>query len=208
MEKGDFEKIQKELNANNSIFLMDQKILKPFIGPIPINFEKYRTKMILDQSGNEILRVDFDPTQNSGKSGGGLREIMQSVSGILNFKINDLEGSEIYSITCDKFFTNKHELHIRYPCENTDKFIAFHKIMNFAKIYASINNPDQSLVFQCEFRGFKKTIEVKDSTENLIATLHAPIISLRDRWKIEVSSDCDRILLIILTCILSELGER
>ena len=80
--------------------MMDQKIVKPFIGSVPINYEKYRTKIVRDENDTEVLRIDYDPSPGNSQQGGGglMNRIAQMVEGLFNFKIGDLSGNLVYSI--------------------------------------------------------------------------------------------------------------
>lgn len=71
-----------------------------------------------------------------------------------------------------------------------------------------ISTADGSQVLSSEYRGYRKQIEVKDANGDPVATLHALIISMRDRWQLDFSGECDRALVLIMAAIMSELGER
>ena len=92
--------------------------------------------------------------------------------------------------------------------ESEEKFKAFHYLMNLAKEKVEVTETNSNILLRSEYRGFRKTIEVQDNNNNQVALLHAPIISMRDRWKIEFNGDCDRYLVLIMAAIMSEFGER
>ena len=189
--------------------MMDQKIVRPYIGSVPINYEKYRTKIIRDENDNEVLRIDYDPSPGNSQQGGGglMNRIAQIVEGLFNFKIGDLSGNYVYSIKSLNFMHKKHDFSIMNGDESEEKFKAFHYLMNFAKEKIEVMDTT-NILLRSEYRGFRKTIEVQDNNNNQVALLHAPIISMRDRWKIEFNGDCDRYLVLIMAAIMSEFGER
>lgn len=190
--------------------MMDQKIVKPFIGSVPINYEKYRTKIVRDENDTEVLRIDYDPSPGNSQQGGGglMNRIAQMVEGLFNFKIGDLSGNYVYSIKSLNFMHKKHDFSIMNGDESEEKFKAFHYLMNLAKEKVEVTDTNSNILLRSEYRGFRKTIEVQDNNNNQVALLHAPIISMRDRWKIEFNGDCDRYLVLIMAAIMSEFGER
>ena len=198
------------IQKNKTMYMMDQKIIKPFVGNVPINYEKYRTKIIRDENDNEVLRIDYDPSPGNFQQGvGGLmNRIAQMVEGLLNFKIGDLTGNYIYSIKSLNFMHKRHDFSVMNGDENEQKFKASHYLMNLAKEKIEVTDTDSNILLRSEYRGFRKIIEVRDNNNNEAALLHAPIISMRDRWKIEFNSNCDRYLVLIMAAIISEFGER
>ena len=197
------------IQGNKLLYMMDQKILRPFVGTVPVNYEKYRTKIIRDENDNEVLRIDYDPSPgNYQQDGGGLiNRIAQMVQGLLNFKIGDLAGNYIYSIKSLNFMHNKHDFSIMNGDETEEKFKASHYLMNLAKEKIEVTDTNSNILLRSEYRGYRKIIEVQDNN-NQVVLLHAPIISMRDRWKIEFNGDCDRYLVLIMAAIMSEMGER
>ena len=195
--------------GNKLLYMKDQKILRPFVGTVPINYEKYRTKIIRDENDNEVLRIDYDPSPGNSQQGGGglINRIAQMVQGLLNFKIGDLSGNYIYSIKSLNFMHNKHDFSIMNGDETEEKFKASHYLMNLAKEKIEVTDTNSNILLRSEYRGYRKIIEVQDNN-NQVASLHAPIISMRDRWKIEFNGDCDRYLVLIMAAIMSEMGER
>lgn len=197
------------IQGNKLLYMMDQKILRPFVGTVPVNYEKYRTKIIRDENDNEVLRIDYDPSPGNSQQGGGglINRIAQMVHGLLNFKIGDLSGNYIYSIKSLNFMHNKHDFSIMNGDETEEKFKASHYLMNLAKEKIEVTDTNSNILLRSEYRGYRKIIEVQDNN-NQVALLHAPIISMRDRWKIEFNGDCDRYLVLIMAAIMSEMGER
>ena len=197
------------IQGNKLLYMMDQKILRPFVGTVPVNYEKYRTKIIRDENDNEVLRIDYDPSPGNSQQGGGglINRIAQMVQGLLNFKIGDLAGNYIYSIKSLNFMHNKHDFSIMNGDETEEKFKASHYLMNLAKEKIEVTDTNSNILLRSEYRGYRKIIEVQDNN-NQVALLHAPIISMRDRWKIEFNGDCDRYLVLIMAAIMSEMGER
>ena len=197
------------IQGKKLLYMMDQKILRPFVGTVPINYEKYRTKIIRDENDNEVLRIDYDPSPGNSQQGGGglINRIAQMVQGLLNFKIGDLSGNYIYSIKSLNFMHNKHDFSIMNGDETEEKFKASHYLMNLAKEKIEVTDTNSNILLRSEYRGYRKIIEVQDNN-NQVASLHAPIISMRDRWKIEFNGDCDRYLVLIMAAIMSEMGER
>ena len=197
------------IQGNKLLYMMDQKILRPFVGTVPVNYEKYRTKIIRDENDNEVLRIDYDPSPGNSQQGGGglINRIAQMVQGLLNFKIGDLSGNYIYSIKSLNFMHNKHDFSIMNGDETEEKFKASHYLMNLAKEKIEVTDTNSNILLRSEYRGYRKIIEVQDNN-NQVALLHAPIISMRDRWKIEFNGDCDRYLVLIMAAIMSEMGER
>ena len=197
------------IQGNKLLYMMDQKILRPFVGTVPVNYEKYRTKIIRDENDNEVLRIDYDPSPGNSQQGGGglINRIAQMVQGLLNFKIGDLAGNYIYSIKSLNFMHNKHDFSIMNGDETEEKFKASHYLMNLAKEKIEVADTNSNVLLRSEYRGYRKIIEVQDNN-NQVALLHAPIISMRDRWKIEFNGDCDRYLVLIMAAIMSEMGER
>lgn len=197
------------IQGNKLLYMMDQKILRPFVGTVPVNYEKYRTKIIRDENDNEVLRIDYDPSPGNSQQGGGglINRIAQMVQGLLNFKIGDLFGNYIYSIKSLNFMHNKHDFSIMNGDETEEKFKASHYLMNLAKEKIEVTDTNSNILLRSEYRGYRKIIEVQDNN-NQVALLHAPIISMRDRWKIEFNGDCDRYLVLIMAAIMSEMGER
>ena len=197
------------IQGNKLLYMMDQKILRPFVGTVPVNYEKYRTKIIRDENDNEVLRIDYDPSPGNSQQGGGglINRIAQMVQGLLNFKIGDLSGNYIYSIKSLNFMHNKHDFSIMNGDETEEKFKASHYLMNLAKEKIEVTDTNSNILLRSEYRGYRKIIEVQDNN-NQVASLHAPIISMRDRWKIEFNGDCDRYLVLIMAAIMSEMGER
>lgn len=197
------------IQGNKLLYMMDQKILRPFVGTVPVNYEKYRTKIIRDENDNEVLRIDYDPSPGNSQQGGGglINRIAQMVQGLLNFKIGDLFGNYIYSIKSLNFMHNKHDFSIMNGDETEEKFKASHYLMNLAKEKIEVADTNSNVLLRSEYRGYRKIIEVQDNN-NQVALLHAPIISMRDRWKIEFNGDCDRYLVLIMAAIMSEMGER
>ena len=197
------------IQGNKLLYMMDQKILRPFVGIVPVNYEKYRTKIIRDENDNEVLRIDYDPSPGNSQQGGGglINRIAQMVQGLLNFKIGDLSGNYIYSIKSLNFMHNKHDFSIMNGDETEEKFKASHYLMNLAKEKIEVTDTNSNILLRSEYRGYRKIIEVQDNN-NQVALLHAPIISMRDRWKIEFNGDCDRYLVLIMAAIMSEMGER
>ena len=197
------------IQGNKLLYMMDQKILGPFVGTVPVNYEKYRTKIIRDENDNEVLRIDYDPSPGNSQQGGGglINRIAQMVQGLLNFKIGDLSGNYIYSIKSLNFMHNKHDFSIMNGDETEEKFKASHYLMNLAKEKIEVTDTNSNILLRSEYRGYRKIIEVQDNN-NQVASLHAPIISMRDRWKIEFNGDCDRYLVLIMAAIMSEMGER
>ena len=195
--------------GNKLLYMKDQKILRPFVGTVPVNYEKYRTKIIRDENDNEVLRIDYDPSPGNSQQGGGglINRIAQMVQGLLNFKIGDLSGNYIYSIKSLNFMHNKHDFSIMNGDETEEKFKASHYLMNLAKEKIEVTDTNSNILLRSEYRGYRKIIEVQDNN-NQVASLHAPIISMRDRWKIEFNGDCDRYLVLIMAAIMSEMGER
>ena len=197
------------IQGNKLLYMMDQKILRPFVGTVPVNYEKYRTKIIRDENDNEVLRIDYDPSPGNSQQGGGglINRIAQMVQGLLNFKIGDLSGNYIYSIKSLNFLHKKHDFSIMNGDETEEKFKASHYLMNLAKEKIEVTDTNSNILLRSEYRGYRKIIEVQDNN-NQVASLHAPIISMRDRWKIEFNGDCDRYLVLIMAAIMSEMGER
>ena len=46
MIEDDISKVKETMKGYNILYLMDQKIIRPQMEGVPINFEKYRTKMV------------------------------------------------------------------------------------------------------------------------------------------------------------------
>ncbi len=194
------------IQENRSLYMMDQKVIRPFIENAPVNFEKYRTKMVKDENDNEILRIDYD-LSNSEQSGNFINRIAEMAQGLLNFKIGDLSGNYIYSVKSLNFMHKKHDFSIMNGNETEERFRASHHLMNLAREKIEILDKNQNVLLSSEYRGYKKTIEIINNGNN-VAMVHAPIISMRDRWKIDFNGDCDRYLAIIMIAIMSEMGER
>ncbi len=201
---------QSSIQESKILYMMDKKIIKPFIEGVPIDFEKYRTKVVKDENDNEVLRIDYDPSRgNSQKAEGGLlNRIAQMVEGFLNFKIWDLAGNYIYSVKSLNFLHKKNDFSIMNGDETEEKFKAAHYLMNLAKEKVEVTDTGSNPILISEYRGFRKSIEVHDSNGAQVAMLHAPIVSMRDRWKLEFNGDCDRYLVLIMAAIMSEFGER
>jgi hypothetical protein len=201
---------QSNIKESRILYMMDKKIIKPYIEGVPINFEKYRTKIVRDENDNEVLRIDYDPSPgNPQQPGGGLlNRIAQMVEGFLNFKIGDLAGNYIYSVKSLNFFHKKNDFSIMNGNETEEKFKAAHYLMNLAKEKVEVTDTGSNPVLISEYRGFRKSLEVHDSNGAQVALLHAPIVSMRDRWKLEFNGDCDRYLVLIMAAIMSEFGER
>lgn len=197
------------IQANKTIYMMDQKIIKPFIGGSPVNYERYRTKIVRDENDSEVLRIDYDPTPgNPQQAGGGfLNRIAEMVEGLLNFKIGDLSGNYIYSIKSLNLMHKRHDFSIMNGEETEEKFKAYHYMMNLAKEKIEVTEPNTNVLLRSEYRGYRKIIEVQGSNNNQVALIHAPVISLRDRWKIEFNGDCDRYLVLIMAAIMSEISN-
>lgn len=81
-----------KLSSQNTLFLMNNKIVKPFAIPGSNLFKNYKTKMNKDQSENDLMRVDYDPSTSSDSAKGLFAKIQQKAAGPLNFKIGDLNG--------------------------------------------------------------------------------------------------------------------
>ncbi len=207
MEQRDFKDLLGMLNSQSTLFLMDQKILKPYAVPGTMTYSKYRTKIIRDQSGNEVMRIDYDPT--TGSSGKGLLgKLQQMAVGLLNFKVGDLDGNYLYSVRADSFMTTTHHFHIFDGEESDEKYSAVHKMMNLAKESLVVSSNDGTPVLTTEYRGYRKFIELKDGSGVPVGELHAPIVSMRDRWQLNFNGDCDRSLALVMVAIMSELGQR
>jgi uncharacterized protein YxjI len=203
------EDIKSSLEGKSQLYLMDQKIIKPYVGPVPINFESYRTKLIKDSEGNDILRIDYNDNPSAiDQPARGFARIAQMVARLLDFKVADTDGNFLYSVRSKNGLSNKLEFRISNGDDSKELYSGLHKMMNLAKESTSILSLDGNLLLGCEFRGFKRTIEVKDGNGSIVATIHAPVISLRDRWQIDYNGDCDKILVLIMVAIISELGQR
>lgn len=77
--------------------------------------------------------------------------------------------------------TTTHNFQIMNGDETQVEFQAVHKMMNLAKVSLEVTEPDGTQLLSCEFRGYKKMIEVKDSNESVVSNLYAQILSVRDR---------------------------
>lgn len=208
MGKEELEKVIEAINTQNTLYLMDKKIIKPFDVPGSTMFEKYRTKIVRDQAGNEIMRVDYDPSGSPETGKGLLGKIQQLAIGLLNFKLGDLSGNYLYSIKAGSLMTVTHNFRIMNGEETQDDYAAVHKMMSLGKESLIVSRFDGPQILSSEYRGYRKLIEVMDSNGLVVSTLHAPIISMRDRWQLDFSGDCDRTLVLIMVAIMSEMGER
>jgi hypothetical protein len=188
---------------------MDQKIIKPYIGPIPINYESYRTKLIKDPDGKDLLRIDYNDNPSPiDQPARGFAKLAQMVARLLDFRVGDLNGNFIYSVRSKNGLSNKLEFRVSNGDDTKELYTALHKMMSLAKESTSILSLDGNTILTCEFRGFKRTIEVKDMNDSVVATIHTPLISLRDKWQIDYSGECDKILVLIMVAIMSEVGNR
>lgn len=208
MDSKDLNTITEELKSKNQLFLMDQKLLRPQIEGVPINFEKYRSKMVKDEDDNIVLTVNYDNSPTSDQPARGFARIAQAISGLLNFKVGDNGGMFYYTVTDGNLMANTHKFRIADGDGNRDLFSAEHKFMALAKQMVEVSDLNGQVILKSEYRGYRKLIEIHDSSGNLVANLHAPIISMRDRWKMEFMGDVDRILVVIMAAIMSEMGER
>ena len=209
MSQDNFDELLSTLNQQSTLSLMDKKIIKPFNVPGTHAFENYRTKIVKDQSGNELLRVDYDPSGNS-QGGGFLAKLQQFATGMLNFKIGDLDGNYIYSVKVDKFMATTHNFSIMNGDGTEGKFTATHKLMSLGRESLVVFSMDGSPVLSTEYRGYKKFIEVTDGNGNPAAALNSPIMSttFREKWQLDFTGQCDRSLVLIMASIMSELGQR
>ncbi len=208
MDEKDSEVILGILNSQNVLFLMDKKIIKPFSVPGSNLFEKYRTKLVRDQSGNDMMRVDYDPSPDSQGGRGVFGKLQQLAVGMLNFKVGDLNGNYIYSIRADHFMTTTHNFRIMDGDESRDRFSATHKMMALGRNSLVITGTDSATVLSSQYNSLNKAIEVAGPDGIKVATLHAPIISMRDRWQLDFSGESDRALVIVMVAIMSELGQK
>lgn len=200
--------ISGNINAENTLYLMDKKIIKPFTILGSMLYEKYRTKIVKDQAGNDLMRIDYDPSANPPTTSGLFAKMQQMVTGLLSFKIGDVNGNYSYSVKAQNFMTTTHSFRILDGQESQDRYSAIHKMMSLGKESLVISMMDGSPILSSVYRGYRKLINVTDSNHSIVATLHAPIISMRDRWKLDFNGECDRQLVLIMTGIMSELGER
>ena len=207
MEQRDFKDLLGMLNSQSTLFLMDQKILKPYNVPGTMMFNKYRTKIIRDQSENEVMRIDYDSSSEStGK--GLLGKLQQMAVGMLNFKLGDLDGNYLYTVKVDSFMTTTHHFHIFNGEGSEEKYSAVHKMMSLARESLVVSSTDGNPLLSAEYRGYRKFIELKDGNGVTVGELHAPIISMRDRWQLKFNGDCERSLALVMVAIMSELGQR
>jgi hypothetical protein len=86
--------------------------------------------------------------------------------------------------------------------------LAFLENIQLALTSLEVTDPDGNVLLKSEYRGYRKLIEVLDQDGNITANLHAPIISMRDRWKLEFMENSDRLLVLIMSAIMSEMGNR
>lgn len=196
------------LASQDTLYLMDNKIVKPFAIPGSDLFERYRTKIVQNQSGNDILRVDYDASTSPDSAKGLFAKIQEKAAGLLNFKVGDLNGNYLNTIKVDSFMTTTHKFQIMNGDGTQVEYQAVHRMMNLAKVSLVVTKTDGTEVLSCEYRGFRKLIEVKDSSGQLVTNLHAPIFSPRSRWQLDFTGECDRILVLIMVAIISELGDR
>ena len=154
------------------------------------------------------MRVDYDPSPDSQGGKGVFGKLQQLAVGMLNFKVGDLNGNYVYSIKADSLMTTTHHFRIMNGDESQELYAGTHKMMALAKESLVISGTDGTPVLNSEYRGIRKQIEVSGPDGNNVATLHAPIISMRDRWQLDFSGECERTLVIVMAAIMSELGER
>ncbi len=209
MNQEDIHKISESLIEQNTLYLMDQKIVRPQIEGVPINFERYRTKMVKNEQDEVILTVNYDTSPDpSAEPARGFAKIAQTLSGLLNFKIGDIGGNFFYSVTDGNLLSNTHIFKIMDGDGKNEMYSAKHKMMALAKEYIELTELDGTILLRSEYRGYKKLIEVLDKDGNITANLHAPILSMRDRWKLEFTGNADRLLVLIMAAIMSEMGNR
>lgn len=208
MGQEDLNIILETLKSQNTLYLLDKKIVRPFAVPGSMAYERYRTKIVKDLNGNDIMRVDYDMSSGSQGGKGLFNKIQQLASGLLNFKLGDLNGNYLYSIKAGSFMTVTHNFRIMNGEETQDDYAAVHRMMSLGKESLVLSNPDGAQLLSSEYRGYRKLIEVRDSSQSVVSTLHAPIISMRDRWQLDFSGECDRSLVLIMVAIMSEMGER
>lgn len=205
--ENDNTELTEQLRQEPSMFMMDQKILKPYLGPVPVNYERYRTKVVLNSQGQEVLRVDYDNSAPADKGSNFFQQIAQRIGGLLNFNISNMQGDVIYSVTSGKLLSKVHDFSIKDGKTGEEKYTAKHIMKNLAKEEISVMDQSGNATLNAEYRGFRKFIQVNGISGNA-ANLYAPVISLRDRWKLEFFGDTDRVLTLIMAAIISELGEH
>lgn len=202
-------KISNAMMEYNTLYLMDQKILRPQIEGIPINFEKYRAKMVKTDQDDLVLTVNYDTSPDpSAEPARGFAKFAQSLGGLLNFTIGDNGGLFFYSVTDGNLLSNTHIFKIMDGEGKNEIYSAKHKMMALAKESLEVMELDGTMLLKSEYRGYKKLIEVLDKDGNVAANLYAPILSMRDRWKIEFTGNADRLLVLIMAAIISEMGNR
>ncbi|WP_276967554.1 hypothetical protein, partial [Metallibacterium scheffleri] len=109
MIEDDISKVKETMKGYNTLFLMDQKIIRPQMEGVPINFEKYRTKMVKTDQDTAILTVNYDTSPGpSAEPARGFARLAQSLAGLLNFKIGDNGGNFYYSVTDGNLLSNTH----------------------------------------------------------------------------------------------------
>ena len=209
MIEDDIRKVKETMKGYNTLYLMDQKIIRPQMEGVPINFEKYRTKMVKTDQDTAILTVNYDTSPGpSAEPARGFAKLAQSLAGLLNFKIGDIGGNFYYSVTDGNLLSNTHIFKIMNGREENEIYSAKHRMMALAKESLEVMDLNGTILLKTEYRGYRKLIEVMDQDGNLAANLYAPIISLRDRWKLEFVGDTDRLLGLIMAAIISEMGNR
>ena len=209
MSQEELNKIKETMMGYNTLYLMDQKIVRPQIEGIPINFERYRSKMVKNDQDAIILTVNYDTAPGaSAEPARGFAKLAQSLAGLLNFKIGDNMGNFFYSVTNGNLLSNTHIFKIMDGKEENEIYSAKHKMMALAKESLEVMDPDGNVLLKSEYRGYRKLIEVLDRDGKVTANLHAPIISMRDRWKLELVGNSDRLLVLIMVAIMSEMGNR
>ena len=109
MTQEELNKVKETMMGYNTLNLMDQKIIRPQMEGVPINFEKYRTKMVKTEQDATILTVNYDTSPDiSAEPARGFAKLAQSLAGLLNFKIGDNGGNFYYSVTDGNLLSNTH----------------------------------------------------------------------------------------------------
>ncbi len=199
--------LNESLSGLDSVYMLNEKIIRPITGPLSSKFANYRTRLVRNMQDQDLLRIDYDPSGAAAPGSGVLSRLSQAITRLLNFNVDTLDGNFVYSIKSSSSLAKRMTFDISNEDASSILYRGVHTYLNLGKESLEIMDASNTLQLSCNYRGFRRNMDVLDSSGANVAGLFSPYVSARDRWVINFNGSANRLLIVTLTALIADMGR-